>query len=118
MWFLLEEKNIKLVIYITVAKCFKIKILWWIKNGMNNLISEYILFNIIKIFYNFKIYGYKMITLWINKIYNLKLKFHVVYRYMRNMSLKAKVHKKFDYRTKSGSLRYDNLLKRDFQPLI
>ncbi|WP_425377376.1 hypothetical protein [Spiroplasma endosymbiont of Aleiodes alternator] len=56
-----------------------------------------------------------MITLWINKIYNLKLKFHIVYRYMKNMSLKAKVRiKKFDYRTKSGSLRYDNLLKRDF----
>ncbi len=49
--------------------------------------------NIIKnIFYEFQeIYGYKMITLWINKIYNLKLKFHIVYRYMKNMSLKAKV---------------------------
>ncbi|WP_339049376.1 IS3 family transposase [Spiroplasma endosymbiont of Colias croceus] len=68
------------------------------------------------IFYEFKeIYGYKMITLLINKIYNLKLKFHVVYRYMRNMGLKAKVRiKKFDYKTKSGSLRYDNLLNRDF----
>ncbi|WP_425377301.1 hypothetical protein [Spiroplasma endosymbiont of Aleiodes alternator] len=35
--------------------------------------------NIIKnIFYEFQeIYGYKMITLWINKIYNLKLKGNV-----------------------------------------
>ncbi|WP_425377211.1 transposase [Spiroplasma endosymbiont of Aleiodes alternator] len=76
----------------------------------------YLQFRIKNIFYEFQeIYGYKMITLWINKIYNLKLKFHIVYRYMKNMSLKAKVRiKKFDYRTKSGSLRYDNLLKRFF----
>ncbi|BDT04967.1 hypothetical protein SHM_26130 [Spiroplasma ixodetis] len=90
----------------------------WIKNGMNEFNKwDTFLANIIKnIFYEFQeIYGYKMITLWINKIYNLKLKFHIVYRYMKNMSLKAKVRiKKFDYRTKSGSLRYDNLLKRDF----
>ncbi|WP_339048799.1 IS3 family transposase [Spiroplasma endosymbiont of Colias croceus] len=90
----------------------------WIKNGMNEFNKwDKFLANIIKnIFYEFKeIYGYKMITLWINKIYNLKLKFHVVYRYMRNMGLKAKVRiKKFDYKTKSGSLRYDNLLNRDF----
>ncbi|WP_342254341.1 DDE-type integrase/transposase/recombinase [Spiroplasma endosymbiont of Zeiraphera isertana] len=34
---------------------------------------------------------------------------------MRNIGLKAKVRiKKFDYRTKSGSLRYDNLLNRNF----
>ncbi|WP_425376961.1 IS3 family transposase [Spiroplasma endosymbiont of Aleiodes alternator] len=90
----------------------------WIKNGMNEFNKwDTFLANIIKnIFYEFQeIYGYKMITLWINKIYNLKLKFHIVYRYMKNMSLKAKIRiKKFDYRTKSGSLRYDNLLKRDF----
>ncbi|WP_281749223.1 IS3 family transposase [Spiroplasma ixodetis] len=81
----------------------------WIKNGMNEFNKwDTFLANIIKnIFYEFQeIYGYKMITLWINKIYNLKLKFHIVYRYMKNMSLKAKVRiKKFDYRTKSGSLR-------------
>ncbi|WP_425377482.1 hypothetical protein [Spiroplasma endosymbiont of Aleiodes alternator] len=45
-----------------------------------------------------------MITLWINKIYNLKLKFHIVYRYMKNMSLKAKVRikKKLGDCQKSG----------------
>ncbi|WP_342276302.1 hypothetical protein [Spiroplasma endosymbiont of Nebria brevicollis] len=34
---------------------------------------------------------------------------------MKNMGLKSKIRtKKFDYRLKSGSLRYDNLLDRNF----
>ncbi len=58
----------------------------WIKNGMNEFNKwDKFLANIIKnIFYEFKeIYGYKMITLLINKIYNLKLKFHVVFDYLQ-----------------------------------
>ncbi len=91
----------------------------WIANGMkkfnkwNNLLAQ-----IIKsTFYQFKeIYGYKMITLWVNKIYNLQLKSHVVYRYMRFLNLKSKIKKKkFNYKLTSGSLRYDNFLNRNFK---
>ncbi len=73
--------------------------------------------NIIKsTFYAFKeIYGYNMICCWIKKIYKLNIQPHIVYRYMKNMGLKSKIRtKKFDYRLKSGSLRYDNLLDRNF----
>lgn len=51
----------------------------------------------------------------IKEIYKLEVKPHIVYRYIKNMGLKSKVPiKKFDYRLKSGNLRYDNLPNRDF----
>lgn len=91
----------------------------WLKNGMNKFNKwNNVLARIIKnTFYKFKeIYGYQMITLWINKIYNLQLKSHIVYRYMRFLKLKAKVRKKnFRYKLSSGILRYDNILNRNFQ---
>lgn len=49
----------------------------WLNNGMNKFNKwNNVLAKIIKdTFYKFKeIYGYQMITLWINKIYNLTLK--------------------------------------------
>lgn len=91
----------------------------WLKNGMNKFNKwDFSLAKIIKnTFYYFKaIYGYKMITLWINKIYNLQLKSHIVYRYMQFLKLKAKIRKKkFNYHLVSGPLRYENIINRNFQ---
>lgn len=90
----------------------------WLNNGMKqfNKWNSFIANAIKTTFYTFKeIYGYNMISYWLKKIYKLEIKPHIVYRYMKNMSLKSKVRiKKFDYRLKSGNLRYDNLLNRDF----
>ncbi|WFG96308.1 hypothetical protein M0C40_09585 [Spiroplasma citri] len=63
-----------------------------------------------------KIYGYKMLTLIINKIYNLSLKAHMVYRYMKYLNLKSVQRiKKFKYKLSSGPFRYENLLSQNFR---
>ncbi len=91
----------------------------WLKNGQNkfNKWNNFLTRIINNIFYKFKeIYRYQMITLWIHKIYKIKLKSHIVYRYMRLLKLKAKIRKNnHKYKLNSGELRYKNLLNRDFQ---
>ncbi|WP_368487226.1 IS3 family transposase [Spiroplasma sp. DGKH1] len=68
------------------------------------------------LFFKFnKIYGYNMLTLIINKIYNWNFKPHIIYRYMKNMNLKSNVRvKKFNYKLSSGNYRHQNVMKQDF----
>ncbi|WP_342256109.1 helix-turn-helix domain-containing protein [Spiroplasma endosymbiont of Poecilobothrus nobilitatus] len=81
-------------------------------NKWNNLIADIIQ----STYHNFKrIYGYNMIALWLKKLYDLDLKPWVVYRYMKQMKLKAIIRKKrFNYKKLSDQLRYENILNRNF----
>ncbi|AGM25244.1 IS3 family transposase [Spiroplasma chrysopicola] len=81
-------------------------------NKWNNTIAK-----IVKtLFLTFKkIYGYNMLTLIINKLYNWNLKPHIVYRYIKNMNLKSIIRiKKFNYKLSSGNKRHENIMNQDF----
>ncbi|QGS51714.1 hypothetical protein [Spiroplasma tabanidicola] len=89
----------------------------WLKNWkpMNKNYNRILAIKIKFIFYLFKErFGYNMITLLLNKYFNQNLKPWVVYRYMKINNLKAVRKKRVLKYDKSGPLRYENLLKRNF----
>ncbi|WP_233485613.1 hypothetical protein [Spiroplasma sp. ChiS] len=117
VWSLKKKYTIKYLTHIlNISKSGYYK---WFNNGMQKFNKwDSKLTKLIKIsFLKFnKIYGYKMLTLIINKIYNLSLKAHMVYRYMKYLNLKSVQRiKKFKYKLLSGPFRYENLLSQNFR---
>lgn len=55
------------------------------------------------LFYNQK-YGYRLLTKLINKMWNLNMADHIVYRYMKNLGIKSVINKKTKF-------KYPDLLK-------
>ncbi|WP_342256014.1 IS3 family transposase [Spiroplasma endosymbiont of Poecilobothrus nobilitatus] len=63
------------------------------------------------LFYNQK-YGYRLLTKLINKMWNLNLAEHIVYRYMKNLGIKSVINKKtkFKYPESTENSKTANLL--------
>lgn len=90
----------------------------WKQNGSNvfNKWNQDLANKITNLYYGFnKVYGYNMISMLLFKIFKIKVKPYIVYRYMKNMNLKAIRRKRnFKYNIESGNLIYPNLLNRNF----
>ncbi|AKX34303.1 transposase [Spiroplasma litorale] len=113
--------NVKRMFFLKLS-CLYLKVsrygyLKWLKNGKPKYknYNRILAIKIRCLFYLFKKrYGYNMITLFLNKYFKERLNPWVVYRYMKTMSLKAAKKKKVPNYDKSGSLRFENLLNRNF----
>jgi len=62
-----------------------------------------------------KVYGYNMISMLINRFYSIKINPWIVYRYMKNMKIRALIRKRnFKYREKGITSQYENIMNRNF----
>lgn len=62
-----------------------------------------------------KVYGYNMLSMLINRFYSIKINPWVVYRYMKNMKIRALIRKRnFKYREKGITSQYENIMNRNF----
>ncbi|WP_368487210.1 IS3 family transposase [Spiroplasma sp. DGKH1] len=89
----------------------------WMKNGMpkyKNYDSS-LANTILELFNKFKgVYGYPMITIFLEKYKNIKISKCRVYRYMKILKIKAIRKKSKPNYFKSGPLRFPNILNRNF----
>lgn len=92
--------------------------LWLSKNCPTNNKWDFEIEKLVsKYYYKFNcVYGYKMLTILINKFENTSFKPWVIYRYMRNMWIKCITRRKrHKYNLQSQNLVYPNLLDRNFK---
>ena len=111
--FKLSKKKICLCLGVAESSFYK-----WKKQGFRNKYDPVLLFRIALLFFKFKkVFGFRRITIYLFRIYGIKINKKTTYRYMKHLGLASIIRKpkrkpKEDKNTKFVG---DNLINRNFK---